>query len=336
MHKLPIADRMPGDSAEQRPRGRYARGCRIDSEDEIIGVLRLCYDSLYECGAQMIADGRLLDILRRAYTFGLTLFKLDIRQDSTRHSETLASICDALDLGNYLDWSEEEKCTWLVPPSSITPPRSTRRRALCIACALPPVFIHASQDAPVRLPWAPWHAAPPAIHHVSGFAQRPLHREDKHASKSAHNRARAARRLGCLPTYCLALVTTTPPQQRRPLPAHRGPDGGATSADRRAREQAAAHPAGHRAAAGAAGGACHLPDNRPPRLQRARCVRHLHGQLALRRPGRGPPTEGSPVNDPPGRAPPPPRCRLGRFRFSLLFTDCFYCLLVYSPLQLRL
>lgn len=88
-------------------------------------MLRLCYDSLYECGAKMVADGRLLDILRRAYTFGMTLLKMDIRQESTRHSETLASICQALDLGNYLEWSEEDKCKWLVrPPAGLVSPLS--------------------------------------------------------------------------------------------------------------------------------------------------------------------------------------------------------------------
>lgn len=80
-------------------------------------MLRLCYDSLYECGAKIIADGRLLDNLRRAYTFGLTLLKMDIRQESTRHTETLGSICQALDLGNFAEWSEEDKCSWLVRSS---------------------------------------------------------------------------------------------------------------------------------------------------------------------------------------------------------------------------
>jgi phosphoenolpyruvate carboxylase len=61
----------------------------------------------------MIADGRLLDIIRRLHTFGLTLLKMDLRQESTRHSEVIAAICDALGVGDFAAWSEEEKCKWL-------------------------------------------------------------------------------------------------------------------------------------------------------------------------------------------------------------------------------
>ena len=36
--------------------------------------------SLYKCGCGLIADGRLLDLIRRISTIGLSLLKLDIRQ----------------------------------------------------------------------------------------------------------------------------------------------------------------------------------------------------------------------------------------------------------------
>ena len=62
----------------------------------------------------MIADGRLLDIIRRTHTFGLTLLKMDLRQESARHSDVLAAICDALGIGDYSAWSEGQKCKWLV------------------------------------------------------------------------------------------------------------------------------------------------------------------------------------------------------------------------------
>lgn len=32
----------------------------------------------------MIANGRLLDLIRRVYCFGMSLLKLDLRQESTR------------------------------------------------------------------------------------------------------------------------------------------------------------------------------------------------------------------------------------------------------------
>lgn len=43
-----------------------------------------CYRSLWECGGGIVADGRLLDLLRRLHTFDLYLMKMDVRQESTR------------------------------------------------------------------------------------------------------------------------------------------------------------------------------------------------------------------------------------------------------------
>ncbi len=40
-------------------------------------------------GAGQVAEGRLLDLLRRLSTFGLALVRLDIRQESDRHTEVL-------------------------------------------------------------------------------------------------------------------------------------------------------------------------------------------------------------------------------------------------------
>ena len=43
----------------------------LTSNRELIEPLELCYQSLHECGMGVIADGPLLDTLRRAVTFGL-------------------------------------------------------------------------------------------------------------------------------------------------------------------------------------------------------------------------------------------------------------------------
>ena len=37
-------------------------------------------------------SGRLLDLLRRLYCFGLCLMKLDLRQESTRHTDCLTEV----------------------------------------------------------------------------------------------------------------------------------------------------------------------------------------------------------------------------------------------------
>ncbi|QXH50422.1 phosphoenolpyruvate carboxylase [Pseudomonas fakonensis] len=80
---------------------------------ELIAPLELCYQSLHECGMGVIADGPLLDCLRRAVTFGLFLVRLDVRQDSARHRDALSEITDYLGLGRYADWDEERRITFL-------------------------------------------------------------------------------------------------------------------------------------------------------------------------------------------------------------------------------
>ncbi|KAL0320611.1 UNVERIFIED_CONTAM: Phosphoenolpyruvate carboxylase [Sesamum radiatum] len=61
-----------------------------------------------------IADGSLLDFLRQVSTFGLSLVRLDIRQESDRHTDVLDAITKHLDMGSYRDWSEEQRQEWLL------------------------------------------------------------------------------------------------------------------------------------------------------------------------------------------------------------------------------
>lgn len=73
-----------------------------------------CYKSLVACKMEIIANDKLLDTLRRIRCFGLTLAQLDIRQESTIHTEALSEITRYLGLGDYETWSEEEKQAFLI------------------------------------------------------------------------------------------------------------------------------------------------------------------------------------------------------------------------------
>ncbi len=75
--------------------------------------LYACYQSLHECGMGVIADGSLLDTLRRVKAFGVHLVRLDIRQESTRHSDVLSELTRYLGLGDYDQWSEQDKIAFL-------------------------------------------------------------------------------------------------------------------------------------------------------------------------------------------------------------------------------
>lgn len=82
--------------------------------EQFLEPLELCYRSLCACGDQPIADGSLLDFLRQVSTFGLSLVRLDIRQESDRHTDVLDAITNHLEIGSYREWSEERRQEWLL------------------------------------------------------------------------------------------------------------------------------------------------------------------------------------------------------------------------------
>lgn len=85
----------------------------LETED-LAAPLWLCFRSLVDTNARSIAEGRLLDNLRRLAIFGLTLVRLDLRQESSRHSEVLDAVTQTLGLGSYAGWSEEQRQTFLI------------------------------------------------------------------------------------------------------------------------------------------------------------------------------------------------------------------------------
>lgn len=86
----------------------------LQDNRELLEPLQLCYRSLQTCGMGVIADGDLLDTLRRAATFGLFLARLDVRQDSTRHARAMSEITEYLGLGNYGEWDESVRQEFLL------------------------------------------------------------------------------------------------------------------------------------------------------------------------------------------------------------------------------
>ena len=86
----------------------------LQDNQDLLAPLQLCYQSLHECGMGVIADGPLLDCLRRAVTFGLFLVRLDVRQDAARHGAAMTEITDYLGLGRYEDWDEEQRIRFLL------------------------------------------------------------------------------------------------------------------------------------------------------------------------------------------------------------------------------
>ena len=81
--------------------------------DDLAEDLRLCHRSLESTGYAIVAEGRLTDLLRRVAVFGMTLARLDIRQESGRHTDALAAITSARGLGSFAEWDEARRAAFL-------------------------------------------------------------------------------------------------------------------------------------------------------------------------------------------------------------------------------
>ena len=101
-------------AASDHPQDDLVEGHPYESIDELVEPIALCYRSLVETGQQIIADGRLADLLRRTAAFGLTLVRLDIRQHAERHTSALDALTRHLGVGSYAEWSEERRLAFLI------------------------------------------------------------------------------------------------------------------------------------------------------------------------------------------------------------------------------
>jgi phosphoenolpyruvate carboxylase len=86
----------------------------ILTRKELFEPLKVCYDSLVECGMEIIAEGLLKETLIRIASFGVTLVDLDIRQNAEKHTELLNALTEYLELGSYSAWPEKARQDFLI------------------------------------------------------------------------------------------------------------------------------------------------------------------------------------------------------------------------------
>ena len=85
----------------------------LSSREEILKPLRVVRESLEQNQNENLASGELLDLMRRAKCFGINLARLDIRQESSRHSQVINEFVKKKYKKNYLKFSESEKIKFL-------------------------------------------------------------------------------------------------------------------------------------------------------------------------------------------------------------------------------
>ncbi len=86
----------------------------LEDAGQLTEPLLVCYQSMIDCGMEVIANGTLLDLIRRVHCFGVHLLRLDIRQHSERHEAALSDITRWQGVGDYAEWNEEERQAFLL------------------------------------------------------------------------------------------------------------------------------------------------------------------------------------------------------------------------------
>ena len=88
-------------------------------EAEFLEPLRRMYDSLIAENDVEVARGGLVDLIRRVQAFGLSLLRLDVRQEADRHTEAMDAITRYIGGGDdplfkpYAEMNEEERMAFL-------------------------------------------------------------------------------------------------------------------------------------------------------------------------------------------------------------------------------
>ncbi|BBP45482.1 phosphoenolpyruvate carboxylase [Thiosulfatimonas sediminis] len=83
-----------------------------ESENDFLHDLELIFDSLCGHGDLNVAEAELLDLIRLVKTFGFYLMRLDIRQESTVHTDAVADLLQHLNI-DYNTLSEAERISVL-------------------------------------------------------------------------------------------------------------------------------------------------------------------------------------------------------------------------------
>jgi len=91
-----------------------SEGPIVESPTEIEGPLYLGYRSLIACRVGRIANGRLLDLIRRIHCFGISMARVDIRQEAGKHAEVFEAWTKDRGLPAYSSLAEEEKIKFLI------------------------------------------------------------------------------------------------------------------------------------------------------------------------------------------------------------------------------
>ncbi len=106
-----------------------------DNEQELLADLQLIHESLSSHGDHNVSRAELLDLVRLVETFGFFLQHLDIRQESSRHSDAVSELCRQLpEQPDYAGLEETQRIALLCQLLE-NPPPAIQRNTLSEATA---------------------------------------------------------------------------------------------------------------------------------------------------------------------------------------------------------
>ncbi|XXQ68622.1 phosphoenolpyruvate carboxylase [Neisseriaceae bacterium B1] len=88
---------------------RYGLGEPYASVEEVLADLRVLQDSLRDNGSELLANGRLADIIRTMSICGFHLMPLDLRQHADKHADVVAELFQHAGLEDFFRLPENEK-----------------------------------------------------------------------------------------------------------------------------------------------------------------------------------------------------------------------------------
>jgi phosphoenolpyruvate carboxylase len=103
------ATRAWAEASLEREQPAAGSGAPYELACDLWEPLDLCRRSLESTGNTRIARGRLTDILRRVAAFGITLTRLDLRQEADRHTQAVDWLVREAGIGSYADLSEADR-----------------------------------------------------------------------------------------------------------------------------------------------------------------------------------------------------------------------------------
>ena len=120
-HRLRHSRRKIQARMANRPIDKYSDA--YISEQDFLADLYLIKDSLISHGDENIANADLQDLIRLTETFGFFLLKLDIRQESTRHSDAVAEILNQIHDAPHYNTLDEVQRVELLANYIANPPK---------------------------------------------------------------------------------------------------------------------------------------------------------------------------------------------------------------------